>query len=380
MTNPSHRLAVAAVTLTYVAVTVGESILAPILPIASTELGLSAEEAGRILGLLSASAGVGNLIGGGVLSKLGSRTSSLAGLGLTVLGASLAAVESGVSAFMVAHVLLGLGAGVFFAGGIYSISALSDSERRGRAMGSFGIAYSLALALAAGLVAVIGPTAWRGVFAIAAGLGVLAIVAVMAADLPPRSHTPPQRWVAGLRLLAVPIAVGGAAAVAQFGLVAFVPTFAVDEWGYAASLAAMVLFLGRVLSIPGKAWAGRLSDRHGAIGAARIVVVTMLVSGAVWLLSPIYWIGAVAAVAFAGATGALFPVANVVAIERTGGQGGLLGLFRSAQMVLAGVSAWLVGLSAASAGLRLVLGIGVAALAALLLVSQTDAEPQHSST
>lgn len=370
MNTTGQRLALGAVTLTYVAVTVGESILAPILPIATEQLGLTGEQAGRILGLLSVSAGVGNLVGGALLNRLGVRVSSLAGLGLTVLGSIMAAVDAGLGVFTIAHVLLGLGAGVFFAGGIFAVSELADQQRRGRAMGSFGIAYSLALALAAGLVAVIGSTSWRSVFWIAAGLGVIAIVAVLLADLPERVHVAPPPLRVGLRLLAIPVAVGAAAAVAQFGLVAFVPTFAVDEWSYTASLAAAVLFAGRVLSIPGKAWAGRLADRHGAIGAARLVVVAMLATGAVWLLSPVAWIGAVATMLFAAATGAMFPVANVVAIESVGGQGGLLGLFRSAQMVVAGLSAWLVGLGASIIGLRSILGIGVATLAVLLFIKQ----------
>ena len=106
----------------------------------------------------------------------------------------------------------------------------------------------------------------------------------------------------------------------------------------------------------------------------------MLASGALWLLSPVSWIGATAAVAFAGATGAMFPVANVVALESVGAQGGLLGLYRSAQMVVAGVSAWLVGLGATSLGLRTVLGIGVAALAVLFVVRQPGSSPSQPVT
>ncbi len=97
MNTTRQRLALGAVTLTYVAVTVGESILAPILPIATEQLMLTGEQAGRILGLLSVSAGVGNLLGGALLNRLGVRVSSLAGLGLTVLGALMAAVDAGAT-------------------------------------------------------------------------------------------------------------------------------------------------------------------------------------------------------------------------------------------------------------------------------------------
>lgn len=364
----SHRLAIAAVTLTYVAVTVGESILAPILPIASPALGFDEAEAGRILGLLSVSAGVGNLVGGFVLNRFGAKVSSMSGVALTAAGATLAAMHGGAGRFTVAHVFMGLGAGVFFAGGIYSIGVLADPSRRGRAMGRFGIAYSLALAAAAGLVALIGPDAWRSVFAVAAGLAVLALAALVFVDLPPPAEISLRGEGSGLLLLGIPVAVGGAAAVAQFGLVAFVPTFAVDEWSMAASTAAIVLLAGRVLSIPGKWWAGHLADRHGALGAARLVTLLLLGSGLVWLAVPAVWIAAAAASVFAASAGAMFPVANVVAVERFGSRGGLLGVFRSAQMAIAGVAAWLVGLGASGIGLRTVLLIGVATLVPLLLL------------
>ncbi len=363
-----QRVAIIAVTLTYVAVTVGESILAPVLPLASADLGFGESEAGRLLGLLSLSAGAGNLAGGIVLGRFGPRLSSLVGVGTTTLGAGLAATGAGAGRFTVAHVLMGLGAGIFFAGGIYSIGVLAGPGRRGRAMGLYGIAYSLALAAAAGMVAVVGANAWRGVFATAAGLGLVAFIAVAVAGLPPRPERSERAPGRGLRLLGVPVVVGAVAAVAQFGLAAFLPTFAVDRWAVTASTAAMILFAGRVLSIPGKAWAGRLADRYGAMGAARRVTWTLLASGIAWLVVPVSAVGAAAAAIFAAAAGAMFPVANVVAVERFGGRGGLLGVFRSMQMAVAGVSAWLVGLGATAAGLRNVLLAGVVALAALLAV------------
>ena len=53
--------------------------------------------------------------------------------------------------------------------------------------------------------------------------------------------------------------------MAQFGLVSYIPTYAVAEWSFTASAAAMLLFVGRVFSIPGKAVAGWMKEHDGLL-------------------------------------------------------------------------------------------------------------------
>ena len=85
-------------------------------------------------------------------------------------------------------------------------------------------------------------------------------------------------------------------------------------------------------------------------------------------LSPIVIIGVVASVVLASLAGAMFPMANVVAVERFGDLGGLLGVFRAAQMIVAWVSAWIIGFAAEAFGLIPALVAGTLALTVVLFV------------
>lgn len=368
MIPSSNRFSLLTVTLTYVAVTVGESILAPLLPVAAGDLSISTVQASRILGVLSVGAAIGNLVGGVIFERIGSKSSSMAGVALTTVGATTATLSTGLGAFVTAQAMMGLGAGVFFAGGIYSVSRLADPSRRGSALANYGIAFSLGMAAAVGLAAMAGSgDLWRRVFGVAAGLGVVSLATLWFAHLPP----PPRIGESergGLGVLTVPVAVGAIAAVAQFGLVVFIPIIAVESWAVTASVGATILLVGRILSIPGKAVAGRLVDRLGALSAARVVGLVLFGSGLSWLLLPWTPVAMTAATVFTAAAGAMFPVANVVAADRFGGRGRLLGTFRSLQMATAAVSVWLVGVTASHLGLETALLLGVMSLLAIMTV------------
>jgi MFS family permease len=368
----SARFALLVVMLTYVAVTVGESILAPVLPIAAPEIGLDTAAGGRVLGVISLAAAVGNLAGGALLARADARVTSMVGAASSIAGCVVAAIAHGEGSFLAAHSLVGFGAGFYFAGGVFSVGMLSVPGRRGRAMGRYGIAYSLALALAAVLVATVGTSSWRAVYLISGSLAAVALVLLFFVELPGAQPIPRDELTGSVRLLGAPVLVGGVAAMAQFGLVSYIPTYAVAEWSLTASAAAMLLFAGRVFSIPGKAVAGWMIDRFGAKTSARLTGMAIVATGLVWVLFPVVAVGAAASIVVAAAAGAMFPMANVVAVERFGDLGGLLGVFRSAQMAIAGVSVWGVGQAAAAIGLTAALAIGLLSLSAILLLRPTS--------
>ncbi|HEX6570268.1 MAG TPA: MFS transporter, partial [Acidimicrobiales bacterium] len=126
--------AVGATSAAYLAVTVGESVLAPLYPAAAEDLGLDLGGAGAALGLLTGSIAVASIAGGFLLARRGSKVGIVVALGLAAAGALLATVSGGVGAFLAAQVLLGLAAGTFFASGIHAVGTLGGPRRRGTVM------------------------------------------------------------------------------------------------------------------------------------------------------------------------------------------------------------------------------------------------------
>lgn len=349
----------------YLAVTCGESLLAPVFPIAARELGLDLREAGFAFALLALSIALGNIAGGVLLWRRGPRAGILLGLLLSSGGAATAAVSRGWPLFLGAQVLVGLGSGLFFASGLSAAGDLGG-RRRGLAMGLFGVAFSGGLALAALLVAATGSNNWRLAFVASAALSGAALASAALASLPPR---PARRdrvsWTGVHRELGVPLAVGGMAAASQYGTVSFLATFAVGVWGVAPSSAAALLAVARILSIPGKVSAGHRADRMGGLATAGQIGLVLALLGAWWTLVPGLALAVWAAVAFAAGVSALGPVANVLALEAFADRGIMLGVFRSAQIGLGAITSAALGAASERFGLRPSLAVA-AALPALL--------------
>lgn len=380
-----RALGFAAATGGYLAVTTGESLLAPVLPAIRGELGLDLRGAGLALGLLSASIATGNLGGGALLARWGVKPGALAGLAVSAGGGLLAAASQGRAVFLLSQALLGLGSGVFFAPGLRAVGVLGGTRRRGLAMGAFGVAFSSGLALAALLAALAGRWGWRSSFAAAGVLALAAALVTAVAPLPgrpgphgrePGGGTRERSPVAGgsralgalagaRLLLGAPLLVGGVAAASQYGTVAFLPSFAVTAWGLSPATAALLLAAARVLSVPAKLVTGNASDQAGGYRIARRLGLLLAVLGACWTLAP-GPVAMAAAPVFAAIVSGLAPVANVLAFERYGSSGMLLGAFRSAQIGLAAAAGAVIGGAAAASGLRPVLA--VAALGPLALV------------
>jgi predicted MFS family arabinose efflux permease len=363
-------LGFATATVGYLAVTTGESLLAPLLPLLRDELGLDLRGAGLALGLVSAAIAVGNLGGGALLARRGARQGTVAGLAVVAAGGVVAAASQGPTSFLLGQALLGLGSGVFFAAGLRAVGVLGGS-RRGLAMGLFGVAFSGGLALAALLAALAGVWGWRTSFV---AVAVLALATALAAALAPMPGRPPPAGGGASgpgavvrRLLASPLLVGGVAAASQYGTVGFLPSFAVTAWGLSPATAALLLGAARLLSVPAKLVSGNAADQADSYRIARRLGLLLAVLGACWTLAPVpVPVAPLAAVAFAAFVSGLGPVANVLAFERYGGSGMLLGAFRSAQIGLAAAAGAGIGAASAAFGLRPVLA--AAALLPLVLL------------
>lgn len=358
-------LAFGAVSLSYLSVTVGESILAPVFPAAAEDLDLGLRTAGAAFSLLTISIAVGNLAGGHVLARRGPKVGVLASLALTGVGSLVAATAPGTAVFLAAQVLLGLGAGVFFAPAINAVGGIGGATRRGLAMALFGIAFSGGLTAAALLAALGARVGWRTPFAVGALLAVAALVAVATAAVPGRRPPAPGGRGRLRDAVGVPAAVGSAAAISQYGTIAFLPTFAVVVWDLPAGRAALVLALARLLSVPFKLLAGHAADRLGPLPTVRLLGAVLGVSGALWTLLPDRAWAVAPAVVFAATVSAVFPIANLLAYDAFGNRGPLLGMYRSVQMGVGAVASAVIGAAGAAFGLRPTLACTIAVPAVL---------------
>ncbi|MGH8927065.1 MAG: MFS transporter, partial [Acidimicrobiia bacterium] len=315
-------------------------------------------------GVLTADIALGNLIGGRLLRFLPLRAVALSSLAVTAAGCAVASQSTAFSQLIGAQILIGLGVGLFFAPGLKATGLAAGSRRRGLAMGIFGVAFSAGLAAAAFLASQVAETDWRSAFMVAAWACIGGFLVLAFVKLPDSPEPPPSRR--GFAPMRLPVLVGTVGTVSQYGTVGFLALFAVSSWGFSPAEAAVLLAVGRVLSAPGKIAVGTIADRFGSRAALRSVALLLLLSGLGWSWVPASPLATGAAVLFVATVSALFPIANLLAFERFGTQGGMLGTYRSAQIALGSLAAFLIGALAEGYGLRPVLIVSVFTPLALL--------------
>lgn len=361
------------VCVAYLAVTTGESLLAPVYPVAAPELGLDLAGAGVAFAVLAFSIAAANLLSGVLLRTLTANHVIVLALAASTAGGAAGAFASAPWQFFGAQILLGAGAGLLYPAAIMSIGLFAGPRRRGFAMGVFGVFFSGGLTLAAGLAALGARLDWRVSFAIGAALAIVAAVGVWPIAGAPRSDGDSSLF-AGLRdVLGVPTAVGVVGGISQYATISFFPVFAVTVWGVSDARAAAFLAAGRVLSIPAKLASGALADRRGPIQAARLTGAVLGMCGLAWTLLPWVPVAAAGGIAFTAGVSGLFPLANVLAFERVGRSGGALGAFRSLQLGAGAVAGFVLGAVANAAGLRPTVAV-VALLPLALLATRSAAE------
>ncbi len=357
----------------YVAATVGEQSLGPVFPVTAAEFGLSEIDGGLAFGILAISIAIMNLVGGLLLRRFGAQRMIVTAATTSALGALLAATANAFPQLVIAQVLLGGGAGLFFPAGLQSAGIAAGSSRRGYAMGLYGVAYSLGLAFAAGLGAIGSIVGWRYAFGISACLSAFGVLAALNSRIPP---PPPITGggVASLRKsLSTATAVGAVGTMCQYGSISFLTTYAVQQWDISTAQAATILGVGRLISIVAKLVSGSGSDRIGPHASARYTGIVLVAMGLMWVLAPPGIITYIAAAVFAGVVSSLGPIANMLAVNRFGGDGIALGAFRSLQIAVGAVAGVLIGVGGERFGLKPVLAIAMVLPASLLWICRERA-------
>jgi MFS family permease len=367
--------AFALVCAAYLAATVGEALLSPTFPSAAEDLGTDLALEGLAFGVLTGSIAVANLVGGVLLRRVGATRLIVSAMVATALGSVVAATAQGFGQLVVSQVLMGAGAGLFFPAGLQAVGALAGPARKGFAMGIYGVAFSGGLTLAAVLSAVGASHGWRLAFWVAAGFaaaaGVLVLVGLRA---PPAPAGAAGERARARDVLGLPTAVGSIGTICQYGAIPFLPTYAVDRWGLSAGAAASLLAVGRVLSIVAKLVSGASADRVGPRTSARRTGLVLVLTGLGWVLLPGGWLTYALAAVFAGVVSSLFPIANVLALERFGHQGGAIGVYRSVQIGIGALTSAAIGVIGHAIGLRPTLAVAVACPVLLLWICRPAPE------
>lgn len=358
--------AFALVCLAYLAVTVGEQVLSPVFPTTADEFGLSDAQGGLAFGILALAIAAANLVGGALLRRVGSARTIQIAAAITAVGSVIAALAQGFGVLLAAQVLLGAGAGLFFPAGLQGVAILAGPNRKGFAMGIYGVAFSGGLTLAAVLGAIGADHGWRLSFWASAGLSAAAVVASAGIRVRPAAVPGGHVRVRLRTILGLPTTVGSVGAVCQYGAIPFLTTFAVHEWGLSKAGAAGLLAVGRVISILAKVLSGASADRVGPYASARSTGMLLTATGLGWVFLPAAWPTYALAAIFAGTVSSLFPVANLLAVQRFGQNGTALGAYRSVQIGIGAAAGALIGTIGDHVGLRPTLAVAVTVPLSLL--------------
>ncbi|PZA22154.1 MFS transporter, partial [Modestobacter versicolor] len=261
-----------------------EFLPASLLPRIADDLGVSAGTAGQSVTMTALAAAVSALCISVVLPRADRRRVMIGLTALAVVSDVVVALAPNLVVLLAARLLLGVALGGFWAMATAMAAHLVPADHLGRALTVINAGVALATVAAVPLGSWLGEVwGWRGVFALGAGVAVLALT-VQAATLP---RVPPTA-ASGLRALGSVLR----SRVVLLGLLALLLVFGGHFSGFtyirpavqgmsdvgAAGLAALLLVFG-IASFLGTAVSGPLADRAprvGVIGFPAVLGVGML--------------------------------------------------------------------------------------------------------
>ncbi len=339
-----------------------ETMMSPLFPLVSPDLGITESNLAAILAAVSAGIASFNILGGMSSRRLSDRALVRASAVALAAGMLASAAAPNFWVLLAGQTLLGVAFGLYFPPGLASVARLYPGSE-GKAIAVWGQAYSFGLAAAA--LSVFAGGGWRWVYLGCAVPPLLAIAWVPRWVQPDRDRAPMPLLAQLVQYarkhtyrLAFWASFGGVSM--HFVVIGFSPAF-FESRGVNLWLVGILLAAGRILSAPVKLVGGALYDRHGGPWTARLMTATTFAFGLPLLLPPAR-VGVWMLVPFVGMAVSVLPVANAMLVAALPPQSGWgIGTFRAALLGSAAVlSAFVSGLLELGAPLRTLMLISLA--------------------
>ncbi|MFL5846062.1 MAG: MFS transporter [Solirubrobacteraceae bacterium] len=357
----------------------------PILPrYVKGPLGAGDVAVGIVVGAFAFTAVIGRPIAGRLADARGRRIIVVTGMVLSAAGGALYFLPFGVAGLVLARLVLGVGDGWVFTAGATWVVDLAPEERRGQAIGIFG------LAIWGGLAA--GPVVGEGLFSaggydlVWAFAAATPLVGALLARRVPDPHVPEPRTAERVRAPLLPREVrmpGLALALANvgYGTVAGFLVLHLAHRGLGHGAAAFAAFAGAVVF--SRLALGQLPDRLGpqitATGAFLAETAGLLLIGS----AQAWWVAGLGAVVMGMGFALLFPSLALIVMDRTDDttRGTAMGAFTAFFDVGVGLGAPLAGAVAALSGYpaAFYVAAGCAAAGAVLGMARPRPHVHHEA-
>jgi len=293
--HPSPGLVVFALWLLVFAASSQIMILAPILPLISSSLGIAESLLGTLISAYSLMVGIFAVIAGPFSDRLGRRRILLLGTGLMTLALALHVTVSGYLSFLAVRLLAGVAGGTLSGAAVSYVGDYFPYERRGWATGWImsGSAAGQILGIPMGVV-LAGSFGFRAPFLLfslaMAATFVLVFLRLPQPDVPLNATPVTLRRAAGDYAVMLRDGRILAAASAYFlmflGLslyAVFFPTWLQSAFSATPNQIALLFLCGGIANVMVGPAAGRMSDR---VGRKRLILTSCLGLSIVMLLTP----------------------------------------------------------------------------------------------
>lgn len=327
------------------------------LPLYVLELGGENADVGLVMGIYTLAAVVARPFTGRAMRR-GRKPAMLAGALAMAVSIALYLLPLGLLGFFVIRALHGVAWAVWSTAAATYVTDIAPPERRGEAMGAYGISFNLAMVVAPGVGLALAQQSWSWLFGVTAFMAIATLALSLGLPEAPRTSAAENVPLISREALQ-PSAVMALFALSYGGLVSFVPLLAPERalpgagWYFATY--AIALMISRQA-------AGKLSDRFGR---TRLVIPGLLAAA-----GALAWLSATASawgyLASAGLYGLAFamiqPALMAMAIDRAGAgsagsRGAAMATFSLAMDLGIGLGSFGLGLLAAAAGIPAMFGV-----------------------